>query len=792
MKKNSFGTKADNLERLLVAGFNLPKFYVVPASAMHEIDDASNLKKHILTFEHWIHENSISSVAVRSSSTLEDSEKNSFAGQFKSILNVDNSKDFIDALNEVLQSRHSQSYSTNSGTVNAIIQEFIEPDISGVIFSINPANGNNEFVINAAHGRGTTVVEGSDAEQYFVNRLSFSYTAKHVAASSKQNALPKPYIEALSSLALQIESLFGAPQDIEWAIKDGIIYVLQARPITRINHLRLWDSSNIAESFPGIVLPLTFSIAKRGYMLGYKAQAYSAGLTWYELEKNHRTFDAMIGIFNGRMYYNLLNWYKFIALFPGSKRNQKFLDAQIATQGEALYQTPTKLSVGFKLRFAGRIFYRTLFFSRELKDFYKQFKTFESELARFPKVGDSQLLMQKYTYIETIIPHFGRSVDNDFFVMTYHGWLKKLLSRWLPESEFERSTIIGSIKGVLSAEQALSLYKIAEKFKQDKTALSLLNKNNYKALDEYLRTSDIQKEIIYYIENFGHRFAEDQKIESVNPMLEPFGIYKIIKTYIKLDSDEVNARLAKSVDVSKRMEKLISDKLSFYQRILYTVLLKRLKHHLRIREKNRLLRGRVYGHLRELFPKLGKAFENEGIIKHADDIFYLQIEEIYQLLQGSLITNDLSGRIIKRRNAYKEFSDIQMPERFMTTSMPSLEKIENLFNSKDQNIGIQLSGLISSPGTIEGVVVVLEEPAIPSEPFDILVTRHTDPGWTPLIALAKAVVVEHGGMLSHAAIITRELGIPSIIGVENVTSILRTGMRVRINTQKSIVEIIEK
>ena len=102
-----------------------------------------------------------------------------------------------------------------------------------------------------------------------------------------------------------------------------------------------------------------------------------------------------------------------------------------------------------------------------------------------------------------------------------------------------------------------------------------------------------------------------------------------------------------------------------------------------------------------------------------------------------------------------------------------------------------LVGLVSSPGTVEGIALVLTEPTMPAEPYDILIARHTDPGWTPLIALAKGVIVEHGGMLSHAAIVTRELGIPSIIGVKDVTRIVKTGMRVRINTQTSRVEILE-
>ena len=132
-----------------------------------------------------------------------------------------------------------------------------------------------------------------------------------------------------------------------------------------------------------------------------------------------------------------------------------------------------------------------------------------------------------------------------------------------------------------------------------------------------------------------------------------------------------------------------------------------------------------------------------------------------------------------------------MPERFITTQMPSLEKVEATTSIDAPTIAKRaLSGMVSSPGNVEGRVVVLSEPVIPDEPYDILVASHTDPGWTPLIALAKGVIVEHGGMLSHAAIVTRELGIPSIIGVENATNLIKTGMHVRINTQSSTVELL--
>ncbi len=793
MSKMTYGSKADHLQKLDVAGFNIPKFYIIPAKEKDSLLKRDTIKRLQDVYNRWTSDNGITATAIRSSSTQEDTADRSYAGQFSTVLDVHGQNEFIEALKTVFSSKQSSSYSAKSGSIHAIAQEFIEPDAAGVIFSINPTNGNSEIVINAAYGRGTNVADGEQVVQYFVSRINPSVYKVKNDEGIKEKVITDAQIKTLCDLTIEIESLFAYPQDIEWAIKDGTVYILQARPITKISHLRLWDSSNISESFPGIVLPLTFSIAKRGYLLGYKAQAQASGLRWYDLEAHHRVFDSMVGIFNGRIYYNMLSWYNYISLFPGNKKNQRFLDDQIATQGQAIYQPAKNFSVSYNIRYSARLLYRVLFFKLELNRFYRRFADFEYKLGRLPAAGDAQLLMHRYGHIEqTIIPHFGRTLDNDFLVMTYHGWLKRLLSKWIPDKLFERNNIIGSMDGVMSARQALSLYTIASKILKDKRARELLQQSNYPKLQKYLEGNPIDNDLKEYIEIFGHRFAEDQKIESVNPVLEQYGIYKLMKVYIQLNIDEVVKRLNNAIANSREIERGIEKQLRFNRRIVYRLLLRKLKKHLRLREKNRLLRGRVYSHMRELFPKIGQAFADERIINRKDDIFYLEIEEIYQLIQGSQIFNDFKNRIDRRRDAYSQFGKIDMPERFMTTALPSMEKIQiDTTPNKAEKIQAQLSGLVSSPGTVVGKVLVLNAPKIPSKPYDILVASHTDPGWTPLIALAKGVIVEHGGMLSHAAIVTRELGIPSIIGVSGATTVLKTGMRVRINTQTSSVDIIK-
>jgi pyruvate,water dikinase len=547
----------------------------------------------------------------------------------------------------------------------------------------------------------------------------------------------------------------------------------------------VWDSSNLSESFPGLIMPLTFSIARRGYQLAYQAQAYSAGLSWYDIEAHARMFDSMVAIFNGRMYYNLRSWYDFIALFPGSHDNQQFLDDQIATQGEAIRRPDHPTPLSLKLKFGARVAYRALFFSVEQNDFYRRFARFEQAMANMSPESDFLTLLDRYALVEqSIVPHFGRTVDNDFFVMVYHGWIKRLL-RGLG-TDADRTNLLGAMKGVASADQATSLYDLAALLRADPESQRLLEQSNFQALAEHLSGTEAEVQAHHYIQTFGHRFAGDQKIESPNPTLEPAGVYRLMRPYVLLDPAELQQRQTQAQRQAVRVERAVAQKLPVFRRPLYRLLLSRLKHHLRLRERNRLLRGKAYGYLRELFPKVGQALVEEGILAAAGDIFYLEIGEIYGLAQGTLPVYDLPDRIEARRSAYERYAGVPTPVRFTTSGIPEPER----FQPPAPAAAHSLPGLVSSAGDVTGRVVVLDTPRIPDTPFDILVTSHTDPGWTPLIALAKGVIVEHGGMLSHAAIVTRELGIPSLIGVEHATQILKTGMTVRLNSKQSRVEIL--
>jgi pyruvate,water dikinase len=779
------GKKAENLQHLIDNDYNVPPFYVIPWQCLKNVNAQVIQEQIRIDFEQWKTNNHINSVAVRSSAEAEDSYHHSFAGQFKTILNITTTQQVLSAIQEVVNARPHTDHTNQHYDMNIIIQEYISADKAGVCFTVNPATGLTNPIINVAKGVGTTVVEGQACSSYTVNRVSKKILEKHELGGD-QNKLNEKICHRIVETALCIEQLFGYPQDIEWALKDNKLYVLQSRDITKINSLQVWDGSNLSESFPGIISPLTFSIARRGYSLAYRSQASAVGFNWVHLEKNHRIFDSMLGIFAGRVYYNLINWYRFIGLFPYNSSNQKFLDAQLQTLGQAVYLPKIRHDFWFSLQFWIRITKRIVFFDREQEKYRKLFDKKMAEYTLLPK-GPAEYLMDQYTYLEqNVLPHMGRAVDNDFFVMWYNGILKKYFAF--------KSSPVKAMRNVISAQQAMSLYEIAALLIEDSKALNLLTREEYDKLDEYLAKTIIEKKIQEYFNLFGHRFAEDQKIESENPLLTSYNFYKLLKSYTQLNIEEIKNRIYKNAQLEENQEKQLISHLPLAKKILFRFLQKRLEHHLRIREHNRLLRGKVFALCRDIFKDLDKLLLSKGILLSQKDIYFLEVEELYGYLHGMIPVNTLQENVSKRKEKYKEYESVKMPIRFVTTGFP-YKDIENIINKGDhtkQPVKKQLHGIVSSPGVVIGKVIVLEKPTIPDEPFDILVVSHTDPGWTPLIALAKGIIVEYGGLLSHAAIITRELGIPSIIGVEGALQILKTGMTVSLNPANGTVDIIDQ
>jgi len=309
--------------------------------------------------------------AVRSSADDEDSAEHSFAGQLDSYLFVA-LEDVAVRVADVWRSGFSErvfAYRKEHELQGpptppaVLIQVMVDADVAGVAFSVDPVSGDRRTaVVGSLYGLGTALVSGeADADTHHVDHLD-RIVSRELATKSHEHrfspveregvaavavaagreaewALSDDEVVAIARLARRAEAFFGLPQDIEWAIADGSLYLLQSRPITSLANvpdkdgvLNIWDNSNIAESYNGVTTPLTFSFARNAYEGVYRQLCRIFGLPQSRIDNNRAVLENMIGLIRGRVYYNVLNWYRLLTQSPGYRTNAAFFEQMIGLQ----------------------------------------------------------------------------------------------------------------------------------------------------------------------------------------------------------------------------------------------------------------------------------------------------------------------------------------------------------------------------------------------------------------------------------------------------------------------------
>jgi phosphohistidine swiveling domain-containing protein len=752
------GGKAKNLTILAGAGFRVPRFISHFSTSAQLTSILDSDFRGIMYF------------AVRSSAFGEDSANKSFAGQFYSAIGVTRAH-VQREIEKVIM-----SYKGREGSV--IIQEFVPSETSGVLFT---EVASNKIIINSTLGLCSTVVNGEACDEYITDKTGLIITKKicdknalffqdglHVRRMSSEESLSAAQIKQLAQTAAKIQKLFGTPQDVEWAYKGGELYILQSRPITtapKIAEIEYFDSANIAESYSGIVLPLTFSFAEMVYSCVYKDLLNKSGVSQKKIAKHSKTFDNLLGYFNGRMYYNMNNWYRMAEFVPGYRRNKQNFESMITSNIRAEIGKITHPSYALKILYPILIVVKVLKFGittrrfkmRVTKELYelrrKDFNnlTYEECLRVFDEINN-QLLRKWYI-----------TVENDFFVMTYLGILTTILTK----SEIQRVLTFAS----KATEQVDALASLSQKMNRVDTLWNAIEDGDIKIFEfEILKQPEIKHELETYMQTFGGRFANELKLESRGIDEDGFKLLSVLKLYQVYGTRDT---VAKKPVISPHP-------LSIGKKFF----LKKFKKYASQREEFRLLRSNTFAMARKLFRRIGNIFVMENLINSADDIFYLKLEEI---LQKKYYDREYKNLVENRKREYISYTHISPPAHFATSHNVAPSTIVSTLGSKTT-----LVGQSASPGKITGRIKVFHEFFIPPHiDFDILVTSHTDPGWTSLIALSKGLIIEHGGILSHASIVARELGIPTIIGVENATKFLKDGDLVELDATSGEIKILK-
>ena len=768
MNENShIGGKAKNLNFLEKKGFNIPRFYVLNSDVSK--GSLINLKIPILKSQ---------KVIIRSSADIEDSESASFAGIFDSLVVENNEKEIKDGIKNVISALSSKKVSSylkeqkinKFPKLNIIVQEYIEGDVSGVLFTRFKKEGKTGIFINANLGNAKSVVEGKNPESIFISDKKINQTSKKKILSAKE-------INLLIKESKKIEKLFGKPQDIEWTIKDSNLYILQSRPITASfeEELRVWDNSNIVESYSGIVLPLTISFARRAYKIAYINLVKTVGFSDKKIQKNKEVFENLLGFFYGRFYYNMLNWYKMAALFPGYEKTKENLNHMISAKTEADLDEEHKRNVPFlfKARYYGKILALFPLFSYRIKNFKKFVK---NRFLEFRNINLSRLTAKKlislYDSLENeLLTRWSITLENDFLLMTYYGRLREHAKKHkIPEKDVLSS--ISNIKNVTSVKQVSFLKDLSNEFHKNKDLVSMANKKRYSKCLSQIKDNELylslKRKINLYLSIYGGRFPNELRLESKNLDEDPFYLINLLLLY------------------GKSFKKLEDNKKAFEKRDIYlNFLINKIKYHARLREDLRLLRSQSFSIVREIFKEVGRKFSLEGTLKKEDDIFYLEIEEIKNYLEGSSSFQDLIQLVKLRKGIYKEFKKKKIDGLFSTSGEPYLS-IPSRVKEKEK----ELSGEGCSPGIVKGRIKILKEFKLPKKGrYEIVVAKNTDPGWTPLFGLCTGLIVEQGGLLSHAAIVSRELRLPCVISVKNAASKLKDGQLVTINGSTGEIKV---
>jgi pyruvate,water dikinase len=789
-------------------------------------------------------------VAVRSSASDEDGTEHSFAGQLESFLNVSPAhvpekvravwqSGFTD---RILAYRREHGLPLLPHAPAVLIQLMVSPRAAGVAFGADPVSGRRGVaVVSAVPGFGSAVVSGeADADTWLVDRAGriverriVTKRRMHVADSASPGGVrtadvPAPLAEQpsladadvrdVATLARAAGRHFGRPQDIEWAIADRLL-LLQSRPITSMRamadpdaSLTIWDNSNIVESYSGVTTPLTFSFAREIYENVYRQFCRMMGVPERVIAGQEATFQNMLGLIRGRLFYNLLSWYRVLAMLPGYQVNRRFMEQMMGVK-EAL---PDALAGGiasgisrgraldalYAIRTAGGLVANHLTLNRRIDAFYERLDRALAPPA--PPLEDRRIdeLVAHYRDLRArLLLSWDAPLVNDFFAMIFYGLLRNLVIRWCGDPEGTlQNDLIGGEGGIVSAEPAVRMQRLARLAGGHSELILRLTRGT---VDEIRAVLAGHQEFVErydeYLAKFGDRTVNELKLESATLHDDPLPLFRAVGSLAQQLAAAAGTSLPEAlgsaadrlrIESKRRVREAVAA--HPLRRVVFGWVLRHAQRRVRDRENLRLERTRLFGRVRRIFIEIGRRLYALDLLDDARDIFYLEVDEVLAFAEGRSTTTDLRALAAVRKREFRGYADDPPPDDRFETRGPVYQG-HDFRRAEDpgKQSGDERKGLGCSPGIVRGPVRIVTDPTTADlEERAIIVAEHTDPGWIMVFPSARGLLVERGSLLSHAAIVARELGIPAVVSLPGVTRWLKDGDSVEMDGSTGIVRRI--
>lgn len=795
-------------------------------------------------------------LVVRSSALAEDGAHHSFAGQLDSVVGV-LPGDVEAAIGQVWRSAFAPavvSYRQQQGLSPArppavLIQPLVNPQAAGVGFGADPVSGQRGVtVVSAVRGLPGPLVAGEvDGDRYRIGRNGEMLPAQlgdqdryqqwdgeqgqvvWVSGCHGQGDLHGPailnpgQILAVAQLVQDLSTHQSRPQDVEWALVEGTLYLLQCRPITTLAHqcdpdgtYGLWDNSNLVESYNGVTTPLTVSFARTAYTEVYRQFCRFMGVPNRRIARHRIVFANMVGCLQGQLYYNLLNWYRVLTLLPGYGLNARFLEQMLGVdqglppavmaeirQQQRVHPLADALALG---RAAVGILANYVTLDRRIARYRRRLNRVllsPEALAQLPRRRPEEL-GAIYRRIEgELLTHWDAPLINDFFAMIFYGVLGKLVGRWAQDASPSLPTDLISHTGqVISAEPARRMADLARLVASHPPLVVTLCGGSLADIEAALAAlPPAQRAYRAYLEAFGDRCLEELKLESPTLTDDPLPLLRTVGYLAQRGiPGPAPGPLHQKLATQELWEVVGPRPL---RRWVLARVLGQTRRLVRNRENLRFERTRVFGQARRVFMELGKRFYALELLSDPRDIFYLEVGEILGLLEGHATTQNLMGLVTLRQQQFQAYRAAPpLPRRLETWGLPHLGAEQSSLQrgswgpdgveqgwppsrqgeeAADPEIA-HWQGTGCAPGRVRGQVRHVHDPRAWLQQLDptraepaILVTTTTDPGWVLLFPHALGLVVERGSVLSHVAIVARELGLPMVSNIPAITTALTDG-----------------
>jgi len=541
----------------------------------------------------------------------------------------------------------------------------------------------------------------------------------------------------------------------------------------------------------GITLPLTFSFIDAMYAGVYRQMCRALGLRETYLAR-HRNYFQMLGYYHGRVYYNLLNWYRLLTLLPGARYHRRHFNEMLGIGeqiGEAELPPTGPVDLLRMVLAVVRLTWRFLLLPAHIRRFLarlravrKQADSVDLDALRLPELVEHYYQLEHLLLRHWVTPQF-----NDFYCQTTTGLLKSAISRWLGEQHLALMHELLPVDESVESETAiLSLQDLATAIRNHTELLETCRHGLARDLLPKLRADPvISARFDDHIKRFGDRWQGELKLETVTPADNPQVLLDVLRNHVLALST------TRSGPGKSALHWTISQ-LPLVQRLTLRTLAGLSRVLIANRENTRFERTRVFGLVRRIFRAIGRRLAERGHFSAADDIFYLTKDEVFDLIQGTAADAQPGSTVRERRAAIEIWRSQPALGRFRTQGLLA-EYRAATGAQRTTMTGRVLTGTGASPGIVRSRVRLINSPGDLGEASGcIIVAESTDPGWSFIFPLISGILVERGSMLSHAAIVAREMNIPAIVGIEGLMQGLHDNALVEIDGATGIVTVLDE